>query len=100
MDEITENENDVLVALPRGRTGNIVKWNVESGERVYKGQDLALYEESGGARKDLKCPTNGMVTKIIVAENGYCEQKYVRPLLVCGRSVRLCSLCVSVHMGP
>lgn len=68
-------ENDVLVALPRGRIGPIVKWNIEAGERVYKGQELAMYE-ADGARKDLKCPTNGVATRILVAAGETCEPKY------------------------
>lgn len=69
---------DALVALPRGRAGELLRWYVGIKDRVYKGQALALYH-SDGLRKELKSPASGVVTKLLVQEEQACESKYVGP---------------------
>jgi pyruvate carboxylase len=64
-----------LVALPRGRDGKILKWYVDKGDRVHRGQRLAMYETDGN-RKELKCPAVGTVADVIVQEGGSCKAKY------------------------
>lgn len=66
---------DALVALPRGRQGTIIKWYVEKGERVHRGQRLATYE-TDGSKKELKSPTVGSVSSLLIKEGGSCEAKY------------------------
>ncbi|KNC79733.1 hypothetical protein SARC_07882 [Sphaeroforma arctica JP610] len=66
------------VGLPAGRSGVIIKWNVEKGSNLYLGQEVCVYkyevlnketQNIETRQKKLKTGVAGIVARIVVKEN-------------------------------